>query len=99
MQSTTSMANLLMRSTTSPPKHPLTADDFSLFEGDPTTLVDKQFLLKEGDGDSLYKVTEVRFLKGCWEYVVQFEGCGDCINVLGQEMMGMLKSSSLVEVN
>jgi len=99
VQSNTTMPNLLTRSTAMPPKRRLTANDHSLFKGDPTTLVDKKFLLKEGDGDILYKVTEVRFLKGSWEYVVRFEGCGDCINMLGQEMMEMLKSSSLVKVN
>jgi hypothetical protein len=98
MQSTTPMTNLLTRSTASPSKHLLTADNRSLFKSDPTTLVDKQFLLQE-DGDLLYEVTEVKFLKGSWEYVVRFEGCSDCVNVLGHEMMGMLKSSSLVEVN
>jgi hypothetical protein len=69
-------------------------------ECDPTTLINKQFLLKEGDGDSLYEITEVRFLKGSWKYVVWFEGCNNCFIVLGQEMMEMLKemlkSSSLV---
>lgn len=99
MGSTTPLANLLARSTASPPKRLLTADDHLLFEGDPTALVDKQFLLEEEDGDSLYEVTEVRFLKGSWEYLVRFEGCVDCVNMLGQEMMEMLKSSSLVEVN
>ena len=99
MQSNATMPNLLTRSTAMPPKRRLTANDHSLFKGDPTTLVDRQFLLKEGDGDILYKVTEVRFLKGSWEYVVRFEGCGDCVNMLGREMMEMLKSSSLVKVN
>ena len=56
-----------------PPKRCLTANDHSLFKGDPTTLVDRQFLLKEGDGDILYEVTEVRFWKGSWEYVVHQE--------------------------
>ena len=99
MQLNTATPNFLTRSTTMPPQCHLTADDHLLFKGDPTTLVDKQFLLKEEDGDVLYEVTEVRFLKGSWEYVVRFEGCADCINVLGQEMMEMLKSSSLVKVN
>ena len=30
---------------------------------------------------------------------VRFEGCSDCVNMLGREMMEMLKSSSLVKVN
>jgi hypothetical protein len=95
----TPVANLLTRPTASPSKFLLTADDCSLFKDDPTTLVDKQFLLKEGDGDLLYEVTEVRFLKGSWEYIVRFEGCFDCVNVLDQEMMEMLESSFLVKVN
>ena len=99
MQSNTSMPNLLMQSTTTPPKCCLTANDHLLFKGNSTTLINKQFLLKEGDGDILYKVTEVRFLKGSWEYIVQFKGCSDCINMLGQEMIEMLNSSSFIKVD
>jgi hypothetical protein len=83
------MADLLTRSTASPPQtSPHSQQPFAV-RSDPTTL-NKQFLLKEGDGNILYEVTEVKFLKG---------SCSDCINVLGHEMMGILKSSSLVEVN
>jgi hypothetical protein len=87
-----------MRSIANPPKHPLTADDYLLFVDNPTTLPDKQFLLEEGEGsDSLYEVTEVRYSKGSWEYLVRFEGCSDCVHVSGQEMMELLQRSSLVK--
>jgi len=68
------------------------------FEGNPTTLVDKQFILEEEEGELLYEITEVRFLKGCWQYQVRFESCSDCVNMPGQEMMEMLKGSSFVKV-
>ena len=87
-----------MRSTANPRKRVLTATDYTLFADNPTTLPDKQFLLKEDGGrNSLYEVTEVRFLKGSWVYLVQFEGCCDCVTVSGEGMMDLLKSSSLVE--
>lgn len=90
-----------MRSTPTPPKRLLTADDHSLFAGNPTTLVDRQFLLEEEesdtDSDSLYEVTEVRYLKGSWQYLVRFEGCSDCVNMSGQEITEMLERSSLVK--
>ena len=88
----------LMRSIANPPKRLLTAEDYMLFAGDPTTLPDKQFLLNEDGGrESLYEVTEVRFLKGSWEYLVQFEGCCHCVTVPGQGIMELLQRSSLVE--
>ena len=79
--------NPLIRSIANPSKHPLTTDDYTLLIGDPTTLTDKQFLLEEDEGhDFIYKVTQVRFAKGSWEYLVQFEGCSDCVTVSGKEM-------------
>ena len=90
--------NPLMRSVANPSKHPLTTEDYKLFTGDPTSLPDKQFLLEEEDGsDSLYEVTEVRFAKRSWKYLVQFEGCIDTVTVSGEEMLEYLKRSSLVD--
>lgn len=87
-----------MRPIANPPKRLLTAEDYTLFAGNPATLPDKQFLLEEDGGlDTLYEVTEVKFRKGSWEYLVQFEGCYDCVTVSGQEMTDLLKRSSLVE--
>lgn len=72
--------------------------DYKVFKRDPATLVDKQFLLKEdGSRSCLYKVTEVRFLKGSWQYLVQFEGCIDSVTIPREEVMEMLERSSLVE--
>lgn len=88
----------LMRSIANPCKHLLTAEDYTLFAGNPSTLADKQFLLEEGEGrDSLYEVTEVKFRMGSWAYEVRFEGCCDCVTVTDQGMMDLLKESSLVE--
>ena len=87
-----------MRSTANPSKRLLTAEDYMLFANNPTTLPDKQFLLKEDGGrDSIYEVTEVKFRKGSWAYEVRFEGCCDCVTVLDQGMMDLLKKSSMVE--
>jgi hypothetical protein len=62
-------------------------------------LVDKQFLLEEdGDGESLYEITKVRYLNRHWEYLVRFQGCSDCVNVPSREMTEILKRSSLVEI-
>ena len=84
---------------TTPPEYLVTVDDCTSFERDPTTLVNKQFILEEDrDGGLLYEIVEVRFSKGGWVYQVQFEGCSDSINVQGQEMMEMLTRSSLVQV-
>jgi hypothetical protein len=77
------------------------------FRGDPSTLLGKQFILGEengGDeGDSnglLYEVIEVRLTKGGGKvFHVQFEGCSDCIDVASEEMVGMLKRSTFVEVS
>jgi hypothetical protein len=72
-----------------------------LFAGDPTTLPKKQFLLEESEGgDSWYEATEVRFLKGRWEYLVRFEGCCDCVTVSVQgvaeeKLLAMGKQRSL----
>ena len=44
-----------------------------------------------------YDVTEVRFLKGHWEYLVRFEGCYDTVDMPGDMMEEYLKKSSLVE--
>jgi len=87
-----------MRSIANPTKRLLTAEDYVVFAGNPTTLPDKQFLLQENEaGDSLYEVTEVRFSKGSWEYLVRFEGWRDAVPVSAQEMKEMLQRSSLVE--
>jgi len=41
-------------------------------------LIDKQFLWKKDQKiDCLYKVTEVKFLKQNWKYLVWFEGCSN----------------------
>jgi hypothetical protein len=89
-----------MRSIANPRKRLLTAEDYTLFAGNPTTLPDKQFLLEEDGGrDSLYEVTEVKFQKASWAYLVRFEGCCDCVTLTDQEMMDLLKGSSLVEGN
>ena len=92
------VVNLLTRSIANPCKRLLTVEDYMSFTDNPTTLPDKQFLLEEDgeSGDSLYEVTEVRFLKGSWEYLVRFEGCCDCIVMSGHEMKEMLERSSLV---
>ena len=91
------LVNPLMRSIANPCKRLLTVQDYTLFTSNPTTLPDKQFLLEDGEGrDSLFEVTEVRFLKGSWEYLVRFEGCCDCITMSGHEMKEMLERSSLV---
>lgn len=87
-----------MRSIANPRKRLLTTEDYALFASDPTALPDKQFLLNEGEGsESLYEVTEVRFQKGSWVYLVRFEGCCDCITVPGQGIMELMQRSSLVE--
>ena len=81
--------NPLIQSIANPSKHwhPLTTEDYTLFIGDPTTFTDKQFLLEDDEGyDFIYKVTQVRFAKGSWEYLVQFEGCSDCVTMSGKEM-------------
>lgn len=88
--------NPLMRSIANPSKLPLTTEDYTLFTDNPTTLTDKQFFLEEDD--SVYEVTEVRFAKGTWEYLVQFEGCSDCVTVSGKEMLDLLERSSLVDI-
>jgi hypothetical protein len=92
---TVPLVNPLMRPIAGPCKRLLTAEDCTLFAGDPTTLPDKQFLLEEDD--SLYEVTEVKFRKGSWAYEVRFEGCCDCVTVTNEGMMDLLKKSSLVE--
>jgi len=87
-----------MRSKPNPPTRRISAKDHILFKENPTALVDKQFLLEEDQKiNCLYEVTEVRFLKQNWEYLVRFEGCFDCVNVSGQEMVEMLKKSLLVK--
>ena len=76
----------------------ITPEQIKLFTDNPTTLPNKQFLLDEDDGsDTLYEVTEVRFLKGHWEYLVRFEGCYDTVDMPGEMMEDFLKKSSLVE--
>jgi len=95
---TTQTLPSLTRSIPKPRQRPLTAEDCTLFAGNPATLPGKQFLLEEDGGhDSLYEVTEVKLLKGRSEYLVQFEGCCDCVTVSDQKMMVLLKGSSLVE--
>lgn len=90
----------LTRSIREPRQCPITAEDCTMFVGNPATFPGKQFLLEEGGGrDSSYEVTEVKLLKGTTEYLVQFEGCSDCVTVSDQEMMEMLKRSSSVESN
>jgi len=87
-----------MRSKPNPPVRCILAKEHISFKENPAALVDKQFLLKEdNDIDCLCEVTEVRFLKQNWEYLVLFEGCFDCINMSGQEMEEMLKRNSLVK--
>jgi hypothetical protein len=89
-----------MRSIANPRKRLLTVEDCTLFADNPATLLGKQFLREEDGGrDSLYEVTEVKFRKGSQEYLVQFEGCCDCVTVSSQGMMELLKESSLVEGN
>jgi hypothetical protein len=70
----------------------------TFFKHDPTILVDKQFILEEGDNSILYEIVGVSFSKGAWKFQVCFEGCGNSVDVSGLEMEEMLKGSSLVEV-
>jgi len=92
------LGNALTRSIPKPRQRPLTAEDCTLFAGNPVTLPGKQFLLDEGGGrDSLYEVTEVKLLKGRSEYLVQFEGSWNCVTVSDEGMMELMKQSSLVE--
>jgi hypothetical protein len=63
-----------------PRKRVLEDKDYKSFTLDPTTLLDKQFILEEGEGkNTLFQVTELRFRKGSRKYLVQFEGCIDSV--------------------
>ena len=68
---------LLMRSIANPHKRPLTAEDYTLFTGNPTTLSDKQFLHEEDEDND--EVAEMKFQNGSWAYEVRFEGCYDTV--------------------
>ena len=75
----------------------VSAEDYTLFARNPTTLPDKQFILEKEEGrESLFEVTEARFCKGSWTYGVRFEGCTYSIRVTDNEMMDLLKKSILV---
>jgi hypothetical protein len=77
------------------------------FREDPSTLLGKQFILDENDGederdsdDQVYEVVEVRLLRGGEKiFHVQFaEGYSDYMGVASEEMMEMLRRSTFVEV-
>jgi hypothetical protein len=87
----------LRRSTPSPRRHLVTVEDRTLFERDRTAIVNKQFILEEGNGGLLCEVMDVSFAKGSWIYRVQYEGCSDTVNVPSEEMLEMLRESSLIE--
>jgi hypothetical protein len=92
-------AKCLTRPAANPRKRPVTTNDCSLFESDPAVIVDKQFILDHGgSGDILYEIVEVSYSKGGWVYQVRFEGCSDTVEASREDMMGMLRGSSLVEV-
>lgn len=90
----------LTRSIPSPPTRLVTADDCVSFKRDPTTLVNKQFVLEEEDDDDgcLCEIIEARYANGDWAYQVQFEGCSDPVNVPIREMLEMLERSYLIEI-
>jgi hypothetical protein len=88
----------LTRSIPTPPTRLVTADDVVSFKRDPTTLVNKKFVLEaEGDDDGLCEIMEVRYSNGDWAFQVRFEGCSDSVNVPIREVIEMLERSYMYE--
>ncbi|KIM81106.1 hypothetical protein PILCRDRAFT_89357 [Piloderma croceum F 1598] len=99
--------NLLTRLTPTPSNREVTDKRLEGFQKDPSALLGKQFILgkedggDEGDSDGLlYEIIEVRLAKGGGKvFHVQFEGHSDCVDVVSEEMAGMLKRSTFVEIS